>query len=215
MTGPTPFAPQLDEARIFPPGPAVREPLYGLFLVITGAVGLLASLALSIEKIEKMQNPSTGLSCDFSVLVQCSANLDSPQGAVFGFPNPYLGLIGFSLVLCVGVAVWAAPALARWFWALFNIGITGAVVFVLWLISQSIYVLGTLCPWCLVVWTVTIPLFLFVTGRNLRRGVFGDRAARIGGAVWPWLTLTTLAAYLAVAILAQLRLDVLARLFTA
>lgn len=192
-----------------------REPLFGLFLVVAGAVGLLASLALSIEKIEKLQNPDGGLSCDFSVLVQCSTNLDSPQGAVFGFPNPYLGLIGFSLVMGVGVAVWAAPALARWFWAMLNVGIAGAFVFVLWLISQSIFVLGTLCPWCLVVWTVTIPLFFFTTARNARRGIFGSHLTSVGAAVWPWLTLATLAAYVIVAILAQLRLNALTSLLPA
>ena len=58
-----------------------------------------AAMALSIEKIEKLTNPDTGLSCDFSVLVQCSANLDSAQGAAFGVPNPFLGLVGFALVV--------------------------------------------------------------------------------------------------------------------
>ncbi|MEV8025927.1 vitamin K epoxide reductase family protein [Microbacterium sp. NPDC080220] len=186
-----------------------REPVFGLFLVVAGTIGLLAALALSIEKVEKLQNPQEGLSCDFSVLVQCSANLDSPQGAVLGFPNPFLGLIGFALVACVGVATWATPHLSRWFWATFNAGILGAGLFVAWLISQSIYVLGTLCPWCLVVWTVTIPLVIFVTGRNLRRGTFGKRGIALGERAWPWLPLTTIATYTVIAVLAQIRLNVL------
>lgn len=79
-----------------------------------------------------------------------------------------------------------------------------------WLIGQSIYVLGTLCPWCLVLWLTTLPLFFFVTARNLREGVFGHRARRVGAVLWPWMTLVTVAAYLVVAVLAQLRLNVLA-----
>ena len=193
------------------PGPG-RETFYGLFLLLVGTVGLGASLALSIEKIQKVQNPELDLSCDVSVLIQCSANLDSAQGALFGFPNPFLGLIGFALVLAAGAGVLATPAFARWFWIVFNAGTAGAFAFVLWLIGQSIFVLGTLCPWCLVVWSVTIPLFLFTTGRNLKQGVFGAVAGRIGRAIWPWLTLSTILAYLAVAVLAQLRLDVLASL---
>lgn len=110
----------------------------------------------------------------------------------------------------VVVAVWAVPGFARWFWILFNLGVASALVLIVWLISQSIYVLGTLCPWCLVVWVVTIPLFFFVTGRNARAGVFGPAAARIGAAVWPWLTLATIGAYVVIAVLAQLRLNVLA-----
>ncbi|MFL2002086.1 vitamin K epoxide reductase family protein [Microbacterium sp. A1-JK] len=187
-----------------------REILFGLFLVLCGGIGLTASMALSVEKIEKLANPDAGLSCDFSVLVQCSANLDSAQGAAFGVPNPFLGLTGFALVLGIGVSVLAVPHFARWFWVLFNLGVAGAFAFVVWLIGQSIYVLGTLCPWCLVVWVTTIPLFLFVTARNLREGVFGARAQRVGAALWPWMTLVTVAGYLVVAVLAQLRLNVLA-----
>ena len=183
---------------------------FGLFLVLSGALGLTAAMALSVEKIEKLTNPDTGLSCDFSVLVQCSANLESAQGAAFGVPNPFLGLVGFALVVCVGVALWAVPHFARWFWVVFNIGVAGAFAFVVWLIGQSIYVLGTLCPWCLVVWLTTLPLFIFVTVRSLREGVFGRGARRIGAVLWPWASLMTLTAYLVVAVLAQLRLNVLA-----
>ena len=168
-----------------------REFFFGLFLALCGAVGLTASMALS-------------------VLVQCSANLDSAQGAAFGVPNPFLGLVGFALVVCVGVALWAVPHFARWFWVLFNFGVAGAFAFVVWLIGQSIYVLGTLCPWCLVVWLTTIPLFFIVTVRNLRECVFGRRAKPVGMVLWPWITLVTLGAYLVVVVLAQLRLNVLA-----
>lgn len=189
-----------------------REPYFGLFLVLAGIAGLSAAMALSMEKVEKLASPDADLSCDFSVLVQCSTNLESAQGSVFGPPNPFLGLVGFALVLGVGVGVWAVPHFARWFWILFNVGVLGAMTFVFWLIAQSIYVLGVLCPWCLVVWVTTIPLFVFVTGRNARQGVFGSRLAGIGTAVWPWLPLVTIAAYVLVAVLAQLRLDVLATL---
>lgn len=189
-----------------------REPFFGLFLVVTGIMGVAAALALSIEKVVQLQNPTVALSCDVSVLVQCSTNLESAQGAVLGFPNPFLGLIGFALVLAVGVAVWAVPHFASWFWAAFNVGVAGAFAFVVWLIGQSIYVLGTLCPWCLVVWLVTIPLFVFVTGRNARAGVFGSRVKRVGEAAWPWLTLTAFALLFVVGVLAQLRLDVIGSL---
>jgi uncharacterized membrane protein len=186
-----------------------RERGFGSFLILVGLLGLAASLALSIEKVEKLQNPLTSLSCDVSVLVQCSANLESAQGQVFGFPNPFLGLIGFSLVLGVGAVTLAAPGMASWFWLAFNTGVAGATAFVIWLIGQSIFVLGTLCPWCLVVWLVTIPLFVFVTGRNAKAGVFGPFVQRWGVAVWPWLTLVVIVSYAIVAFLAQARLNIL------
>jgi hypothetical protein len=41
------------------------------------------------------------------------------------------------------------------------------VVFVHWLIFQSAFVIGALCPYCMVVWAVTIPTFFYVTVHNL------------------------------------------------
>lgn len=42
------------------------------------------------------------------------------------------------------------------------------VVFVHWLIFQSLYRIGALCPYCMVVWAVTIPLFVVVVSVALR-----------------------------------------------
>lgn len=45
---------------------------------------------------------------------------------------------------------------------------TFAVVFVHWLIYQSLYVIGALCPYCMIVWVVTLPIFWYVTIANLQ-----------------------------------------------
>src|SRR5699024_7393627 len=38
------------------------------------------------------------------------------------------------------------------------------------------YRIGVGCPWCIVVWTVTIPMFVAVTAHNVLSGAFGSRA---------------------------------------
>jgi uncharacterized membrane protein len=38
---------------------------------------------------------------------------------------------------------------------------------IIWLVGQSLYVIGALCPWCMVVWAITIPIFWQVTTDNL------------------------------------------------
>lgn len=179
------------------------------FLVLAGLVGLWASFELVLAKFVTLDDPEAALGCDFSLVVQCGANLTSAQGEVFGFPNPLLGLAGFVAPVAVGVALLAGARFARWFWLLFQAGVTAGLVFVLWLIGQSIYVLGTLCPWCMVVWAVMIPLFWAVTLRNAAAGVFGAGVRRAGAYLLTWIVPLTLACYLLVAVLAQLRLDVL------
>lgn len=190
-----------------------RPWILAIFLIVTGALGWWAAFSLTLDKFAILADPDASLDCNFSVLVQCGANLNSWQGEVFGFPNPLIGLGGFVAPIAVGVGLLAGARFANWFWIAFNLGIAGALAFVIWLISQSIYVLGTLCPWCMLVWLVTIPLFWVVTLRNASEGVFGSALSGAGRALTPWLVPITVACYLIVAILAQVRLDVLRSLF--
>jgi uncharacterized membrane protein len=178
-----------------------------IFLIVTGALGWWAAFSLTLDKFAVLADPDAVLDCNISPLVQCGANLASAQGAVFGFPNPLLGLGGFVAPIAVGVALLAGARFARWFWVAFNVGIAGALAFVIWLISQSIFVLGTLCPWCMLVWSVTIPLFWVVTLRNAREGVFGAALVGPGRTLLPWAVPITVFCYLTIALLAQVQLD--------
>lgn len=186
-----------------------------VWLVIAGVIGWWAAFSLTMEKLHALTDPGTGASCDFSPLVQCSKNLDSWQGSVFGFPNPILGLAGWVAPIVVGMAVLAGARFARWFWWLFELGMTFAFVFVLWLVGQSIFVLGTLCPWCMVTWAVTIPTYYVVTLHVLRSGLLPAPASIRGGAekLMGWVPLLTVISYAIIAVLAQVRLDVLGALF--
>lgn len=181
----------------------------GILTFVLGVIGWWAAFALTADKVVTLREPGAELGCNVSLLVQCGANLESWQGSVFGFPNPLIGLVGWSAVLVVAVLVMARVTLSAWFWVTFNVGAAAALAFVIWLISQSIFVLGTLCPWCMVTWAVTIPLFWMITLGNARRGHFGESAQRTLGAAYAWTPLITMVSYLVVAIIAQLRLDVL------
>lgn len=192
---------------------APRRPwILGIFLLVAGAAGWWAAFQLTIDKFATLAHPGTALNCNISVLVQCGKNLDSAQGSAFGFPNPILGLGGFAAVIAVGVGLLAGAAFARWYWIAFNLGIAGALAFVIWLITESIFVLGTLCPWCMLVWLVTIPLFWVVTIRNLAQGVYGSAAVRVGRSLTSWVIPLTIISYVVVALIAQLVLDVIHRL---
>lgn len=192
------------------------ETAHGLavFLILSGLVGWLAAFVLTLDKFTQLEDPSAALGCDFSLLVQCGKNLDSVQGAVFGFPNPIIGLACWVAPVIVGMAMLAGARFARWFWVLFWLGYVFAISLVCWLIGQSIFVLGTLCPWCMVTWAMTIPGFLAVTLHVIRIGALplGATARRVATTLYGWLPILTLAAFVLVALLAQLRLDVIGHL---
>ena len=189
-----------------------RRPIaLAIFLIVIGVIGWIAAFSLTVEKFELLLNPQESLSCDFSVLVQCTKNLESAQGSIFGFPNPLIGLAAWVAPVVVGAALLAGARFDRWFWILFNAGFVFAIGLVGYLITQSIFVLGTLCPWCMVTWLVAIPGFWVVTLRNLSAGVFtaNPRITRIASGLYSWVPTIVLACYLLVAVLAQVRLDVI------
>lgn len=193
--------------------PAARRPLtLAILLIVTGALGWWASFALTIDKIAVLMNPEADLDCNISVVVQCGKNLDSWQGAILGFPNPILGLGGFVAPIAVGVALLAGASFARWFWITFNVGVLAAFLFTIWLPYESIFELGTLCPWCLLVWSIMIPMFWTLTLHNAREGVFGARLMPLGARLYPWVPAITVLGYLIILITAQVRLDVLSTL---
>ncbi|MEA9986859.1 vitamin K epoxide reductase family protein [Subtercola sp. RTI3] len=192
-----------------------RRPIgLAIFLIVAGVVGWVASFTLTLEKIEILINPSYVPSCNISVLVSCGPNMASAQGSLFGFPNPIIGVACFVAVIVVGVGILAGARFAKWFWVLFNVGIALALVFVIWLISVSIFVLGTLCPYCMVVWVTVIPLFWYVTAYNLKEGHIPVPVAvrNVVALFYPFIWMLVILSYLVIAVLAQLRLDAIASL---
>lgn len=194
------------------PRPA-RPVALAVFLVIAGGLGLLAAFELTLEKLLTLSNPEYVPGCNVGVLVGCSVNLGSEQGALFGFPNPLIGLMAWPVVITTGVALLAGARFARWYWIGLNVGVTGALAFVIWLIAQSIYVLDVLCPWCMLTWAVTIPVFWVVTLRNLREGVFpaSSGVRRVAGTLMGWVAVITVACYAVVILLAQAQMNAIPR----
>jgi uncharacterized membrane protein len=189
--------------------PADRRRIFGVVLVIAGLAGLTAAYNLSVDKVTVILSPTTSLNCNVSLIVACGKNLGSWQGSLLGFPNPLLGLGGFAVVLVTGVAVLAGVRFARWWWVAFTACVLAAFAFITFLIISSVYVIGTLCLWCALVWTVTIPTFWLTLIGNLKNGVFkvGPGATRFFASAYTWVPLITLVCYLVILFIYQTRLS--------
>ena len=171
---------------------------WALLLVIGSAIGFLASMILTIDRIKLLTNPATNLVCDISPFVTCGPVMSSRAGALFGFPNPLLGIAGFALAGTTGMVVLAGARLARWYLACLQLGTLLAVIMITWLQTQSLYVIGALCIWCMCVWTVTIPIFVVTTAQTLRHGVFGPGLRRAGEVIGNWQVAIVVIWYLVV-----------------
>lgn len=156
---------------------------FGFGLLVLGAVGLYAAFALAWDKVKLLEDPSFVPGCDLNPVLSCGSVMVTDQAEAFGFPNPFLGLIGFSVVVTIGTVIASGAALPRRLLAGLALGSLAGLVLIHWLAFQSLYRIGALCPWCLVVWSVTIPTAVWsvlVAGRaysdsGLLRGLWSVR----------------------------------------
>lgn len=150
----------------------------GWLLVTLGLVGFAGSLALAIERYLSLVDPDHQPTCSINALLTCSPAMASDAGSLLGFPNPYLGLGAFPVVVTIGVVLLAVPGIAfpRWFWRSFLAVATAAMILIAYLVYTSLEVLVALCPYCMVVWFATLPIFWFLLVRNVQDGLFGGSA---------------------------------------
>lgn len=147
----------------------VSQNTFPLLLIICGLLGLFSAYHITIDKFSLLEDPMFVPSCSINPIFSCQNVMTSEQANAFGFPNPILGLIGFSAVIVVGFTLLAGGKMKAWYWRLFNLGSLFGIVFCHWLIYQAIYNIGSLCLWCIVVWAVTWMIFLYTTLYNVRQ----------------------------------------------
>ncbi|MFI6764053.1 vitamin K epoxide reductase family protein [Streptomyces sp. NPDC050355] len=142
-----------------------------LLLVITGALGGLAAWIITLDKFELLKDPNFKPACSLNPIISCGSVMQSKQAEAFGFPNPMAGLVGFGVVVAIGMALLAGARFRRWYWIGLNIGTGLAAVFCMWLMTQSLYSINALCLWCTLTWCVTILMFWYTTVHNIKHGV--------------------------------------------
>lgn len=179
-----------------------RRPIgLALALIIMGAVGWWGAMQLITERVRLLLDPEYTLNCDINPLISCGNVMESWQASLLGFPNPLLGVAGLVAPIAVGVALLAGARFDSWFWWAFLTGVFGAYLFVHWLFEQAVYQIGALCPWCMLVWLMVIPMFWVLLLWCLKSGMLTNRPGvrRVATAVWPFTWVIVLANLVAIA----------------
>jgi uncharacterized membrane protein len=149
------------------------DKFYAWFLTLGGLVGLIASFVITYDELQLAKNPNYHPSCSINPVISCGSVMRTDQAhAFFGLLNSWWGMIGFTAVMVVGIGMFAGARYKSWFWQAFNVGPLFGVLFIHWLFFETVYRIHALCPWCMVVWAVTIPLFWYTTLRNFDIGVW-------------------------------------------
>lgn len=157
--------------------------IFGTMLV-AALISLVAAFVLAVDAIKLAENPGTALSCNINAILNCGTVALSWQASAFGFPNVFLGLMFEPMVITMAFIGISGLRLPRWL-ALTEQVIYGfATLFAIWLFTQSMFVIGAMCPWCLSITYVTPLIFLTLLHYNIREdniwrsGVARERARK-------------------------------------
>ena len=158
-----------------------------LVMLIAGIVAFLAAFVLSVEKIHLLQNPDAVLSCSVNIVLNCASVMKTPQATLFGFPNSFIGIAGFAIVIAVAMGGLLKTRFSRAYLVTAQVFYGLGLIFAYWLFFQSVYVIQVLCPWCLVVTAMTTLIFESLLRINLRADHFG-LSKQMNRKVQTWLS---------------------------
>jgi len=160
---------------------------FSYILLGLGFVGFLASLILSYEKYQVALDPLHIPSCSLSPIVACESVLASgTDSLLLNIPNSFLGIGAFAALMTVGFMVLAGAKVKKWFWKLFYLTALGGVGTVLFFLTQSLYVIGSLCIYCMATWATVIALFVYSTIWLVQQEVL--RVPKFLKKAWPTIT---------------------------
>jgi len=143
--------------------------IFGTMLV-SACLSLTASFVLAIDAVRLAADPATSLSCNINAVISCGTVATSWQAQLFGFPNAFLGLAAEPVVITIAIASLGGVRFPRWFMLAAQTVYTLGVIFAYWLFYQSMFHIGALCPWCLLVTASTTLVFTTLTHVNIRDG---------------------------------------------
>ncbi len=129
---------------------------------------LIASFALSVDALQLAANPNAVLNCSVNIVVNCATVSNHPSAHLLGFPNSFLGLMAEPVVITVAVAGLSRIKFPKKFMFAAQVGYSLGFIFALYLLGMSYFVIGALCPWCLLVTLTTTLVWFAMTRYNIR-----------------------------------------------
>ncbi|RBP99061.1 vitamin K epoxide reductase family protein [Bifidobacterium xylocopae] len=136
--------------------------------LLASAAALVVSFALSAETLQLARHPGSKLACDVNSRLSCSSVALSWQSELVRFgdlslPNAFLGIAAESVFVTLSVLGLARVRLPAWLSRCTWLGSLAALAYSYWLLSQSLFVIRALCPWCLGLMAATTIQFMAFT----------------------------------------------------
>ena len=150
---------------------AVAHKRYAILSLLVGAIAFAASAMLVYEHLQIAKDASHVSVCDMNAILNCGTVMRTPFAEVFGFPNPYIGLVGYAITITLATVLLTGAHFSRWYWICMNIGHFLAFCFIVYLWFHTTFVIGALCLFCMIVWIMQIILLAKTVSHSIQTGV--------------------------------------------
>ena len=152
--------------------------------LVAGVVGVVASFALTYDKLKVLQNPHFQPGCNINPVLSCGSVMKTQQASLLGVPNTIFGLVAFSMLTMLAVVLLAGATLKKWLWLAINAGALGGFLFFIYLYFQAVFRIKAICPYCFTVWLVVPPVAWYTTLYNLREGNINLKPYSFSAGIW-------------------------------
>lgn len=146
------------------------------WLPVTTLTLVAAGLAVSAYLTITHYTSPTLLLCSANSVVNCETVTTSPESHILGIPIAVLGVAYFlAMAAMTTPAAWRSPRPSvRWL----RLGAAGVgVIFVVYLVSAELILIGKICLWCTAVHVITLALAGVILAGELGWGTV-DRGGR-------------------------------------
>ncbi|QQR93193.1 hypothetical protein IPJ91_01885 [bacterium] len=140
---------------------------FPLILSFMAILGLFASFMLFGEEIKLLKDANYIPPCSVNSVINCLPTMKSWQSEIFGFNNTVLGFIYYTGIFVFGFIQFFNRELSKKLWNLALLPVTLALMFSLWLLYNSIFVIGSVCPYCLSSCFASTTIFFTIVGKNI------------------------------------------------
>jgi uncharacterized membrane protein len=108
-----------------------------------------------------LKHPDIALSCNLSPILDCGSVLGNRLAALFGFPNALLGIVMFTVLSTFGLLLLSGVELRKSSWKILAAVTLMLILFSIWFFGVSLYSIGKICIFCIFIWSVSVPIFLY------------------------------------------------------
>ena len=139
-------------------------------------VGLVMMFWSTGQKIHYLNDPSQKLNCTLNPILDCGKVITHDLSSVFNVSNSMIGMVFFSALFALGVALMLGARFNRRVHQLIVALVVIMLLFASWFYAVSLYVIGKVCIFCAGVWVAVFPLAA-LTLRQYDRDIF-DKSKR-------------------------------------